>query len=390
MNSTTAQIKQLYNVKALATAGLAPDAIPNDTFGIVDCSTGLTVTAALPTRYTIVSKVGGKVYHSVTPIETAKMFSKKSKGYVAPTAEVWTGTIECCSCIDQLIFSLNLDETSLRLMSGLSWTQKDMAVVVAPEELKCLCKCDGTHTVYDNNVMTRLLVNKIIAMNSPFYTANASISVTGITSGSTLPSTPDAGDLFIKTGTDEGLYVHDGTDWNLIGTDTGTLTDMDTFINVFETVNTDSDPDNDGPLMSINILGINQTMPIYHDIEANYIYPRGVRMHPTITSGKGCITQFTQTTSLVFEQGAGYDLRAEEYENMNYYTNLNSEVLKADGLPNYTMHYQFENLKTYNTISFEYMTDKVDKNEGDKRLFGVVLGIENGTLFNTLKTLFGV
>ena len=43
MKSTLADNKQLFNVKAIAAAGLAPTAIPDGQFGVLDEATGLTV-----------------------------------------------------------------------------------------------------------------------------------------------------------------------------------------------------------------------------------------------------------------------------------------------------------------------------------------------------------
>ena len=392
MKSVNAYVKQLFNVKALATAGLTIENIPDNTFGIVDTTTGLTVTS-LPNNYLMVVKSNGKTIYSVNHIEKSKTFNLKAKDYVAPVAEVWKGTIECCSCIDQMILNLNLDEASLQMMSGLSWTHKDTAVVIAPEELKCLCKCGGDvdYKVYNNNVMTKVLVEKVNNMKSPYYTAGASIDITGITTGGTLPASPAEFDMYIKTGATPGLHIYNGTAWVLVGTETGVLTDIDAFIEIFEVVNTDTDETNDGPLMTLEIYGTNVTMPIYHDIERNYISPRGVRIQPSLQSAKGdCTTVFEKTTSLVFEIGAGYDLRAEEFQNMNFYTDLNYQMTLEDGFQNPNMFYQFENLKKYNTVSFEYFKDKVNKNDGDKAMFGVTLGIENSGVYATIKTLFGV
>ena len=94
---------------------------------------------------------------------------------------------------------------------------------------------------------------------------------------------------------------------------------------------------------------------------------------------------------MAYEIGAGYDLRAEEWENMNYYTNLNGFAQLSDGLPSGLVKYQFENATNYDTLTFEFYTDKVERNNGDKRLFGVLLGVKDGNaVFATLKTIFGV
>lgn len=392
MKSTNADIKQLFNAKALASAGLTPANIPNNTFGIVDVSTGLTVTT-LPAKFNIISKVNGKTYHSFSEIESAKIIRKMSKDYQAPVAQSWSATIDCCSCIDQAVLTIGIDETSLQMRDGLTWTHKDFAVVVQPEELKCLCSCDGTFKVHENNVFTSLLNKKILAMNSPFYTSSVSISIADADTGANLPAeaTAEEGELFVKTGTSEGTYFFDGVAWDLIADPTGLITDVDDFLATFEERNTDPATTVFGPMLNLNITGIVQPTPNYNDLEVNYIYPRGVRLQPALQIGKkGCVTKFTEVTPIQFELGAGYDLRAEEFENMSYYTDLNFYPTLSDGIQNSAMKYQFDNQTNYNVITFEYLTDKVEVNEGDKRLFGVTIATSNGTLFGTLKTLFGL
>lgn len=53
-----------------------------------------------------------------------------------------------------------------------------------------------------------------------------------IISGSTLPS-GTIGELFFKTGIDEGLYVHDGTEWKLSGTGGSSITDISYYLSFF-------------------------------------------------------------------------------------------------------------------------------------------------------------
>src|SRR5690606_31397173 len=100
MNSTLADVKQLFNVKAIATAGLTPEAIPANTFGVIDDSTGLTVVpanfAALPAKFRFVSKLNGKVYYSFDVIEKDKIKYKNAKAYTAPAVNIWETTIESC------------------------------------------------------------------------------------------------------------------------------------------------------------------------------------------------------------------------------------------------------------------------------------------------------
>lgn len=395
MKSTLADNKQLFNVKAIATVGLTPDAIPDNTLGVIDESTNLTVVpgnfAALPDKFRFVAKMNGKVYYSFDVIEKAKIQNKIAKDYKAEAVNIWETTIESCNCIDGVQLVLNIDEASLIATDGLTWTHRDFVVEVSPQELKCFCSCDGQKGTYENNVLTMLLVDKINKSESPFYEAEASLDISGIDTGSTLPVSDQAqADLFLKTDTDAGLYIYDGSTWVLIGTSAGVITDMTTFVEVNKDNNTDDDPSNDGPLLTLVIKGKPQPAPNYNDLEVNYIYPRGVKLNPGLSIDGKFNTVFTETQGLSYEIGAGYDLRAEEWENMNYYTNLNYYPRLSDGIAAPGLVYQFENGVNYNTVTFEFFTDKVEKNNGDKRLFGVLLGTSVGGVYASLKNMFGL
>lgn len=393
MKSTLADIKQLFNVKAIATAGLTPTAIPNNTLGIVDEATNLTVVpanfAALPPKFKIIAKLNGVVYYSFDDIEKSKLKNLVAKAYTAPVNDIWETTIESCKCIETVLLNIGLDEASLIQRDGLTWTHRDSIVEVSPQELKCFCNCDGQREVYENNVLTMLLAQKINTSESPFYEAQVKADITGVATGASFPGTPVAGDLFIKTGASAGLNMYNGTAWVIMGNATGTLTDVSAFVEAYKTVNTDEDPDNDGPLLKLVLIGKTLDYGNYNDLEVNYVYPRGTRITPSLSvDGKGI--EFTNTQTAVFEIGAGYDLRAEEWDNMNHYTNMNYYPRLSDGIQAKNLTYQFENGTNYNTVTFEFFTDKVERNNGDKRLFGVLLGTSDTTVFNSLKAMFGL
>lgn len=397
MKSTLADNKQLFNVKAIAVAGLTPTAIPEGQLGVIDEATGLTVVpanlTALPDKFVFVSKLNGKVYYSFDTIEKAKIKNKIAKPYVAPQINIWKTTIESCNCINGVQLTLNIDEASLIQRDGLTWTHRDLFVEVAPQELKCFCDCSGKNPTYENNVLTMLLVKKVNDVQSAFYEAEAGISTTGVATGTAVPPATGQvkGDLYIRTGaTAPGLYVYDGTAWVLVGTVTGTLTNVEVFVESTKDKNTDGDDINDGPMLELVIKGKVQPAPTYHDLEVNYVYPRGVKLNPALTIDGKKSTTFTQIQALVYELGAGYDMRAEEWENFNNYTNLNHYTRLSDGIQNPEMKYQFENNTNYNTITFEFYTDKVEINNGDKRLFGVLLGTSVTGVFNSLKAMFGL
>lgn len=397
MNSTLADVKQLFNVKAIATAGLAPEAIPANTLGVIDDSTGLTVQpanfAALPEKFRIISKLNGKNYYSFDVIEKSKIKNAVEQEYQAAQVNVWETTLESCNCINGVQLVINIDEASLMQRDGLTWTHRDFVVEVSPEELKCYCNCDGQKATYENNVLTMLLVNKIQSSESPFYEAMAKIDVTGIDTGTGVPpaSNQEVGDVYIRTGaTDPGTYVYDGTNWVLVGDDAGMITDIEAFVEGTKDINTDDDPDNDGPLLTLVLQGKDMTAGNYKDLDVNYVYPRGVKLTPALSVDGKFNTVFTQTQPLVYELGAGYDLRAEEWDNMNYYTTLNFYPQLSDGIANGDLTYQFENNQNYNVVNFEFMTDKVERNDGDKRLFGVMLATTDSGVFTSLKNMLGL
>lgn len=396
MKSTLADIKQLFNVKAIATAGLAPEAIPANTLGIVNVATGLTVVpanfAALPEKFRIISKMNGQVFYSFDDIEKSKLKNAIAKDYTAPVTNIWEAVIENCKCTEAVTLVINIDEASLMQRDGLTWTHADSIVEVSPAELKCFCNCDGQHKVYENNVLTMLLVNKINGSDSPFYSAKAGIDTTAAATGTTAPpsSAQTAGDMYIRTGsTSPGLYIYNGTAWELVGDITGTVTDLEAFVEANKAINTDEDDTNDGAMLKLIIEGKPVEASDYNDLDVNYIYPRGVRLTPSLRVD-GSVMEFTETQDVVFEIGAGYDLRAEEWENMNHYTNLNYYPRLSDGIQAANLKYQFENGTNYNTVTFEFFTDKVERNNGDKRLFGVLLGTSVAGVYTSLKNMFGL
>lgn len=353
MKSTLADNKQLFNVKAIAVAGLAPTAIPEGQLGVIDEATGLTVVpanfTALPERFSIISKLDGKVYYSFDTIEKAKIKNQIAKDYVAPQINIWETVIESCNCIKGVQLNLNIDEASLMQRDGLTWTHRDSFVEVSPQELKCFCNCSGEYPIYENNVMTMLLAQKVNGVESSFYEAEV---------------------------------------WN--ADDDSVITDVKAFVESNKAVNTDDDDTNDGPLLKLVIKGKPQVAPNYNDLEVNYIYPRGVKLAPALTIDDKVSTTFTETQELVYELGAGYDMRAEEWDNFNNYTDLNYYTRLSDGIQNPNMKYQFENSTNYNTVTLEFYTDKVERNNGDKRLFGILFGTSVTGVYNSLKAMFGL
>ncbi len=403
MKSTLADIKQLFNVKAIAYSTNI-SALAEGQFGVFPEDSDVSVAVGttydtLPAKFRIVSKLNGKIYYSFDTIEKARIINATEKAYVAEQVNIWEAIIESCKCIDGIQLNINIDEQSLIQRDGLTWTHRDFVVIISPEELRCACSCDGTAPVYENNVFTQLLVEKVNSLNSPFYKASAKVDITGATTYADLAALNAAvgmvaGDLAIVTAEPPAtrLYIYTGTAWDSIGKSTGVITDFDTFIAVNKAVNTDDDTTNDAQNLIFVLEGLPQPAPIYNTIEVNYVYPRGVKLYPALVLNAGESTNaFTETQPLRFEIGAGYDLRAEEWENMNYYTNLNFYPRLSDGIYSPNLVYQFENSTNYNTVTFEFGSKKSgleDVPEGDYKKFGVVIGTSDGALFTALSDMF--
>ena len=340
MNSTLANNKQIFNVKDIAYATTIAN-LAEGQFGIFpegsETSIAATVDtfAELPANFYIVSKLGGKVYYSFDTITKATITNILAKTYQAQAVNIWKTTVNHCECVDGFQVKINLDEQYLIQRDGLTWAHSDFVVGVTAEEIDCQC-AGGVLSGYDNNIITKMAVEKINAMNSPFYEAEAQ----------TAANAPVA--------------------------------DIDAFIATNKAVNTDGDPATD-VLLQLVIKGKVQAAGNYRDLEVNYVYPRGVRLQPVISVNGGTKNfAFTESQALQYEIGSGYDLRAEEFDIMSLSGKLNYYPQLSDGIASADLVYQIENGKNYDTVSFEFATGKVEKNNGDTRLFGITLVSETG------------
>ena len=389
MESHLADVKQMFNIKDIAYATTLEN-LAEGQFGIYaegsDTSIAATVDtfAELPDRFNIVSKLGGKVYYSFSTIEKSRIRNIYQQDYVAPVQNEWEVLMSHCACIEGFVINIHVESMDLIQQDGLTWVHRDFVVGVAADEIDCQC-ADGVLKGRDNNVLTKLAYDKIVAMDSPYYTATVRADLTGVstyadaTARDAAIASPVAGNLAIVTGT--GLTQYNGSAWVTIGDVNGNIAaaDIDTYITNANTLNTDSDADNDTYLKLV-IVGKNQAAPDYNDLEVNYVYPRGVKLMPSIDLNDGEKNiAFTETVAVVFEKQAGYDMRAMEWDTMNYSTNLNYYTRLSDGIAAPGLKYQFENGVNYDVLSFEYETDKVDTNSGRTRLFGVYLASATGS-----------
>tara|TARA_R110000868_G_scaffold398185_2_gene671193 strand:- start:692 stop:1768 length:1077 start_codon:yes stop_codon:yes gene_type:complete len=356
MKNTLAQNKQLFNVKAIADSTTLDNLVDGE-FGVYaegsDTSQAATVAfAALPEKFRFVAKLDGQVYYSFDTISKSSIKAANEQAYNAAAVNIWEGVVTSteCDAIATATLRISLDEESLMRERGLSWVNMDSTVVSAPNELTASCEVTG-NPVYANHLITRELFKQVNESESPFYIAKCKI-----TGGADLA---DVAAIDAHIATNKAANT-DGVE----GTDTATLT------LILEAK----------PAVARN----------YKDLDVNYIFPRGVRLTPSVklNGDAGPSIEFSETQEVTYELGAGADLRAEEFECMSLYTNLNNYPQLSDGIASGDLNFQFENGVDYSVVNFEFSTDKVNRNDGDKRNFNVLLATENAGVFTALKTMF--
>lgn len=353
MKHTIAQNQQLFNVNEIADS-VTLDNLAEGQFGVfpvgVDTSIpAATAFAALPDEFRIISLLGGKIYTSFDTIKKSEIRHTGATPYTAPAVNIWEGIVEHCDCITSALVKIGIEEDSLMRRDGMTWADTDATVATAPKELTCACDCTGKG-VYDNHMMTKEIYEKINAQDSPFYLAKVRI--------------------------DGGA--------ELVG-----LAAIEAHIAANEAVNTDDDELNDTAKLVIIIEGKPQPARDYRDLDVNYVNPRGAKLFPSISlNGDTSCIELTETQEIGYELGAGADVRAEEFECMSYYTNLNHYPQLHDGIASENLVYQFQNGVNYNVVNFEFYTEKVNRNDGDKRSFGVCLGTDDAGVFAALSAMF--
>jgi hypothetical protein len=405
MKNTLADNKQLFNVKAIGDSKTL-DLLLDGEFGVfakgaTTSVAAATAFAALPDEFRFIAKLDGKVYYSFDTIKKSSIINVAESPYVAPAVNIWEATVASseCDCISAATLRIGLDEESLMRERGLSWVNMDSTVVNAPTELTSACDCTGNPT-YDNHIITSELFSQVNNSESPFYIAKVRFDVTGLTTyaddtarDAAIPA-PVGGEIVLNTA-DAFMQVYDlaTTAWVDVASLTGYFTDkaaITAFITATKALNTDSNDVTDTEKLILVLEGVPATARNYKDLDVNYIYPRGVRLSPAITlnGDSGPSIEFTETQELVYEVNAGADLRAEEFECMSLHTNLNHYPQLSDGIASGDLIFQFENGQTYSSINFEFSTDKVNRNDGDKRNFNVLLATDDGGVYAQLQNMF--
>lgn len=359
MKSTIADIRQLFYTNSIVAEKDIEDLAEGE-LGIFpeDSNTSIAasvVYATLPEKFRIVSRANGKLLFSMDTISKDAIRNIVFQEEKAEVVNVWETVVEGshCDCIEGVFLNINIDSADLLSQDGLTWTHRDTMFEIAPEELRAICECGGEITegvnIYQNHLMTAKLLEVVLNADSPYYTAEVK-----------------DGDNTVYTDVESLLtYIENNKDNNL-GDDSDLFTDKLTFV----------------------LKGKVQPGE-YDDLDVNYVHPRGVRLTPAMRVS-GIPVAFTETQALVMEIGAGADLRLQEWENMNFYTDLNFYPQISCGIKHKNVKYQFENGKRYDALSFEFDTKKVERNTGETKMFGATIASDNAGAVTRLKEIFGI
>lgn len=353
MKSTISDIRQLFNVKAIADADLAPSAIPSYTLGIVDESTNVTVKPVafdtLPESFRLIYKNGKQILYSFDTIRKNRILNVVKKEYVAPKEEIWEGKIEHCDCINSVRLNISFESDLQNLAQGLGFGDTDFFVEVSPEELSCYCSCDNKG-VYENYIMTMLMLQKARSKNNPFY------------------------EVLVKD--------KDGKEYD-------NVKDLREYIEKNKEVNTDDDTGNNTDFLTLVVKGKVIETGNFNPLSQNYQYLRTVRLQPSITVNGRVLNKFKKVQDGVAEIGLGADLKFEEYENYNFYTDNNYRQYISCGVLNDDYNYMFEDDKHYHTLTFEYDSLKQNRaGDGDMKRLLILMGTENKDILNQLEEIF--
>lgn len=343
MKSIISDIRYMFNVKEVAagkeatelTAGqvgfYGPDSVQSLTLGAY---------ADLPEEFQIIGFTGKQYIRTPYVIKKKFIHNLIQKAPTQAQGEIWVGTIDHCDCIHGFELNIHVDETSLMDRDGFTWAHRDKYFGMTADEVDCYCKDGESIAVEDNQRITVALYNKI--KNDPMVSDLYEVAI---------------GAMVGAEGEEE-------------------LTEVEP----------DALPE--GQSVSLIIKGkILDDGEFGHDPD-DYTHLRGVRLMPSISLNGGAKgIAFEKTQDLVYGVGSGVDLRAEEFDNMNLYTDLNFEMRSSDGLLSNKIKYQFENEKEYHTLTFEYDRSKQDRaGEGDMNTVLVLMGSETESVLNTIKT----
>lgn len=338
MRTILPYINHPFFVKDLAPAGLTIDKIPEGNLGIVDDKTNLTVSELSDNKVTLVKMFNGE------PMFLGEYFDKKhirniqEKVYTPEKVNKWKTTIDHCTCIDSLNMNITVYGNKIYETTG---NNEEVYGFVQnkPAELDCFCgNCSGKHT-YGNHLFTLYVYRQIMAMNSPYFTAEVEQA-----SGAKLAN--------------EKAIVE--------------------FIEANKAVNTDDDPENDSELLSLIIVGKPQSTK--NDLPYRRLTNTPIRIVPTISIDGVTAIEFKELQKPQTEIGAGIDLMQEEWDNYNFYTTNNYYWDMDKEFITEAINYQFNKDKKYDTLTFVIDTDKqYTSGTNEQKSRGIILGAETGS-----------
>lgn len=337
MKSTISDIRYLLKVDSIAEAGVEATELAAGELGIFGTDSPLSLAPAayadLPKEVNLVLNTGKGFIMTPYVINKANIRNQMAKAPTAAQPEIWEATIDHCDCVNGFELRIGIDETSLLDRDGFTWSHKDNYYGMTSDEIDCYCKDGEFVSTEDNNKITAMLAAKVNAANSPYYYAEVVDSADAVVED---PSTLD-GSANVK----------------------------------------------------LRIVGKNIPSGDYGPIETDYTHLRGVRLHPIVALNQGTTVQFEKTQSLAYEVGSGYDLRAEEWDNMNTYTTLNYQTVMSDGLPSKNIKYQFDSDASYHTFTMEYDRNKQDiAGEGDRNTVLVLFASETEATIDDIEAIF--
>lgn len=359
MKSTIADIRQLFYTNKVVAATKVED-LKEGELGIFPEDSDTSIAASivydtLPDKIRIISRANGKLLFSMDPIPKNAIRDIAFQAKREETPNIWSTVLEGsdCDCIESVLLNININNAALMSQDGLTWGHRDVVHEVAPKELTAICECDGVVTegvnIYQNHLMTAKLYETVMANKSPYYEAEVQ----------------DADENVLEDLEAINTYIADNKDANL-GDDPDAFTGKLTFI------------------LKSKVEEVE-----YDDIDVNYVGNRGTTIVPSLTVS-GIPVVFEEVQELEVELGAGADLRLQEWENMNFYTDLNFAPQLSDSIKHKKVKYQFKNGVTYDALTFEYGTAKVERNTGETKLFGVLIASDDSTAVTRLKAIFGI
>tara|TARA_R110002020_G_scaffold27756_1_gene89308 strand:- start:901 stop:1992 length:1092 start_codon:yes stop_codon:yes gene_type:complete len=128
----------------------------------------------------------------------------------------------------------------------------------------------------------------------------------------------------------------------------------------------------------------------YADVNLNYFFPHGTLLVPSVGAGFEANGSIVTTTDMVFEQGAGQDVKQMEYETGGFSGNPGTYRQLEDGMQRDGYKYYADNAETYVVINLSYESSYPVgfKNGGNFQETVIAVPSGNATALTGIKTIF--